>query len=112
MKWLKYVIVFVIVIAFLTVVLFNLTTEIEANQLEEKVSTLEEQIGNNYRSDLYLWEDAAEQLLMFDFSQPITEENKNEIFRLSRLFNTASENLFLDSVLSPPIRNCILNCPR
>ena len=93
-KWLKYVIGFVIVVAFLTVVLFNLTTKIEANQLEEKVSTLEEQIGNHYRSDLYLWEDAAEQLLTFDFSQPITEENKNEIFRLSRLFNTASENLF------------------
>lgn len=94
MKLLKYVMGFVVVITLCTVVWFKLTTKIEVNQLEEKVIILEDQIGNHYRSDLYLWEDAAEQLLTYDFSQPITDENNNEIFKLSRLFYTASENLF------------------
>lgn len=96
MKLLKYVMGFVVVITLCTVVWFKLTTKIEVNQLQEKVIILEDQIGNHYRSDLYLWEDAAEQLLTYDFSQPITDENNNEIFKLSRLFYTASENLFLD----------------
>ena len=77
---------FVVVITLCTVVWFKLTTKIEVNQLEEKVIILEDQIGNHYRSDLYLWEDAAEQLLTYDFSQPITDENNNEIFKLSRFF--------------------------
>lgn len=111
MKLLKYVMGFVVVITLCTVVWFKLTTKIEVNQLQEKVIILEDQIGNHYRSDLYLWEDAAEQLLTYDFSQPITDENNNEIFKLSRLFYTASENLFLDLVLSQSIQNCILNCP-
>lgn len=86
MKLLKYVMGFVVVITLCTVVWFKLTTKIEVNQLEEKVIILEDQIGNHYRSDLYLWEDAAEQLLTYDFSQPITDENNNEIFKLSRFF--------------------------
>lgn len=93
MKWFKYVIGLVVVIALCTVVWFKLPTKIEVNQLEEKVSILEVQIGEHYINDISLLENVSEQLLNYNFNQPITDENNSMISKVSEDFRTITSNL-------------------
>ena len=93
MNWLKYVIGFLIVIALCTVIWFIRPAN---DQLEVKVSALEEQIGRHYLNDLSSLERTAEQLLEYDLSLPITEENGKIIDELSRDLDTILDNLFFE----------------
>ncbi|MEK3765626.1 MULTISPECIES: hypothetical protein [unclassified Solibacillus] len=93
MNWLKYVIGLLIVIALCTVIWFIRPTN---DQLEVKVSALEEQIGRHYLNDLSSLERTAEQLLEYDLSLPITEENGKIIDELSRDLDTILDNLFFE----------------
>lgn len=93
----KYVIGLVVVIALCTVVWFTSPTKIEVNELEEKVSTLEVLIGEHYINDISLLEDASEQLLNYNFNQPITDENNSMISKVSEEFRTITSNLLFIS---------------
>ena len=72
---LKYVGGLLVVIALCTIIWFNPSAKEQVKQLEEKVSTLEEQIGGYYRDIIFSLEITAEQLLAHNFKQPITEED-------------------------------------
>ena len=94
MKWLKYVIGLVVVIALCTVVWFKPPTKIEVNQLEEKVSILEEQIGGHYQDYNLSLVNTAEQLLAHDFNQPIMVEDELMIEELSNELYSIRDKLF------------------
>ena len=91
---LKYVSGLLVVIALCTIIWFNPPAKEQVKQLEEKVSTLEEQIGSHYRDFIFSMESTAEQLLAHNFKQPITDEDEDMINELSDEFSGISDNLF------------------
>lgn len=91
---LKYVSGLLVVIALCTIIWFNPPTKEQVKQLEEKVSTLEEQIGSYYGDIIFSLDSTAEQLLAHNFNQPITDEDEGIINELSAEFSGISDNLF------------------
>lgn len=97
LNWLKYVGGLLVVIALCTIVWFNSPAREQVKQLEEKVSTLEEQIGGYYRDIAFSLDSTAEQLLAHKFNQPITDEDEDMINELSDEFRDISYKLFFEN---------------
>ena len=94
MVWVKYVSGLLVVIAICAVIWFNPSAKVQVNQLEEKVSVLEEQIGGYYRDTISSLDSTATQLLEHNFKQPITDEDEDMINELSDEFSDISDILF------------------
>lgn len=94
MVWLKYVSGVLVVIAICAVIWFNPSAKVQVNQLEERVSALEEQVGSHYKDTIFSLRVTVDELLEHNFNQPLTDEDEDMMNEFAEEFSDISDTLF------------------